>query len=258
MDSFLHADSPYFVLALFAIGLISGCISSMGGSGGLILLPFMILSGLPPATALGTARLAAIGGWLVALRKFKEAGQVRWSQVPLITVLVVAGGTIGTLLVLDMDERYIYPIVGTIMIAMSPLAFLKKDFGLTVREHSKLRNVTGYFLYFLVMIYGGFFGGGTGVMSMFVLVSFLGYRFLEAHATEIAPWIIMSVVSSAIFIAHGRVDYFYALVVFLSMVAGSFIGSHIALKGGDQWVRSVVSVFAFFAGVKLLFFTGGG
>ena len=102
------------------------------------------------------------------------------------------------------------------------------------------------------MIYGGFFGAGTSIIIIFIFVTFFGYRTLEAHATEIAAWIIMSVFSSIIFILHGQVNFFYAAILMVSMGIGSFIGSNIALKGGDVLVKRVVFIFAFAVGLKLL------
>ncbi|HOO51659.1 MAG TPA: sulfite exporter TauE/SafE family protein [Alphaproteobacteria bacterium] len=253
-DSFLHLDGSYYGLTLFFVGLASGIIGAIGGSGGLIILPFMILSGYAPAMAIGTARFASIPSWIIAAKKYNNAKQIRWEDIPLLTILAIIGGAIGTYLIIDIDQNYVYPIVGTMLMLISPLALLKKDFGLKNIDHNKNRRVTGFTLYFLTLIYAGFFGGGASVLIIFILVTFLGYRFLEAHATDTTAWIAMSVASSAIFIWHDQVDYTNALVIFISMAIGSYLGSHIAIKKGDKWVRIVVCSFALIVGIKLLFF----
>ena len=103
------------------------------------------------------------------------------------------------------------------------------------------------------MIYGGFLGSGASVMCMFIAITFLEFRSLEAHATLMAGWIAMSVFSSAIFIYYGQVDYRQAIVILLGTLAGSQIGSHFAIKGGDKWIKWVLCLFSLFVGGKLLF-----
>ncbi|MDD2326038.1 MAG: sulfite exporter TauE/SafE family protein [Alphaproteobacteria bacterium] len=252
MDTLFSASGPYFSVTLFFVGILTGLIGAMGGSGGLILVPFMVSCGIPPALALGTARFAAIGAWVIAFKKFNKAGQIRWKQLPFIATIAVFSGALGTCLIIEIDEQYVYPIVGTLLILVSPLALLKKDFGLVAKDMGQKSTILGYLIYALVMIYGGFFGAGTGIMAIFVLVTFLGFRAFEAHATEITAWIVMSVISSAIFIYHDKVNYSYALIIFLSMAIGSYIGSHFALKGGDKWIKRIVCLFSFIIGIKLL------
>lgn len=252
MDFLFDQNSLVFDVLLFAIGLFTGFLSSMGGAGGLILLPFMIACGIPPALALGTARTASLGAWLIALRKFHQAEQVRWKRLPVFVTLAVIAGVFGTYLMIDIDNKYVYPIVGTLMVLIAPLAFLNKDFGLQTRKMGRKSTFAGYILYFLVMIYGGFFGAGARTMSLFVLVTFSGFRALEAHATEMVAWIIMVIISSVIFLYHDQVNYFLALILFVGMAIGSFIGSRYALKGGDRWIKIVVCSFSFIIGAKLL------
>jgi uncharacterized membrane protein YfcA len=252
LDLLVQNNLPVFLPLLAIVGFITGFIGSMGGSGGLILLPFMISCGMPPATALGTARLGAMWGWIVAARKFSAAGQVRWKQLPLIASITVIAGVIGTYLIIDIDEKYIYPIVGTILVTIPPLMLFNKEFGLQERLVSHHHKFMGYGAFFLAMLYGGFFGAGAGAMAIFVLVSFLGFRTFEAHATEMASWIIMSIFSSVIFIIHGHVHYPSMLVILVSLSLGSYIGSHYAIKGGDVWVKKVVCIFAIAVGLKLL------
>lgn len=252
MGGFFDINSFSFSVTLFIVGTLTGFIGAMGGSGGLILVPFMIASGMHPALALGTARLAATAGWVIAFRQFNKAGQIRWKELPFITIISVIAGAIGTLLIIDIDEKYVYPVVGVILLLVAPLSLMKKDFGLIARDTGEKSALAGYALYFLAMVYGGFFGAGSSIIAIFVLVTFFGFRVLEAHATDIAAWIVMSVISSAIFIYYGQVDYALAFLILISMAIGSYIGSRVAIKGGDIWVKRIVFLFALIMGVKLL------
>ena len=47
---------------LFAVAFIAGFIDAIAGGGGLITIPALLMTGLPPAVALGTNKLQACGG----------------------------------------------------------------------------------------------------------------------------------------------------------------------------------------------------
>lgn len=252
MDLLFDSTSLYFLISLFIAGFLTGLVGSMGAPGGLVIIPFMMGCGVSPAMSLATSRLAGIGAWLIAARRFSKAGHVRKQELPILVVLALIAASIGSFIIIDVDEKYIYPVVGTILIGIGALTLLKKNFGLEAKETGKKNKYLGYILYFFVMIYGGFIGAGATPMLLFILVHFVGFRALEAFATELLAWIAMSIVSSGIFIYFEQVNYFFVPVVFAGMGAGSYVGSHYAVKGGDKWIKSVVSVFALLVGVKLL------
>ncbi len=255
MDFALLTESAFFPYILFIVGLVTGIVGSMGGPGGLIITPFMILSGLPPQMAIGTTKTSSLGLWVIALIKYHKAGKINWRYVPALSVLAIGGGIIGASLMISIDETLIYPVVGTTLLLIAPLALLNKNFGMETRTHGKKRKAIGYVLYFLVMIFAGFFGGGAGTLVIMTLVTFLGFKTLDAHATDIPGWIMLTIVSSAIFAWHGYVDLTYAAIIFVSMAIGGYIGAHIALKGGDRFIKWFVCGFAVIVGIKLLFFS---
>ena len=253
LDALAHSD--YYILILFAVSVLTGFVGSMGGSGGLIITPFMIATGLPPQMAIGTTRVSSIGVWIITLLTFKKAKQIQWEYTPVLSVLSLTGGLIGTTITLSIPEQWIYLIVGTVLVALAPLALLNKDFGINRRDTLPRHKYTGYFLYFLVSVFGGFFGGGAGLLAIFTLVHFLGIRTLEAHATDIIPWLLLVLASSVLFIWFGQVNYSYIAAIFTGMALGGKIGSSLAVKKGNQWVKVFVCTFAALAGVKLLFFS---
>lgn len=245
-------NSDFYIVILFAVSLITGIVGAMGGSGGLIITPFMIATGLPPQIAIGTTRVSSIGLWIITLLKFKKADKIVWSITPTLAILALIGGVIGTLLTLTVPDEWIYTIVGLTLVSLGPLAIFNKNLGIERIETTQYKKISGYFIYFFISIFGGFFGGGAGILAIFTLVYFSGLKTLEAHATEIVPWILLVVTTSALFIWYGQVNYSYIATVFSGMALGGYIGSHIALKKGDYWVKIFVCSFAFIVGLKLL------
>lgn len=50
------------LVLLFAVALVAGFIDAIAGGGGLITIPALLMTGMPPALALGTNKLQACGG----------------------------------------------------------------------------------------------------------------------------------------------------------------------------------------------------
>lgn len=252
MDNLL-TNEPYFSIALFVIGVISGALNSMGGSGGLVILTFMIGSGINPALALGTARLANILPLAIAAKKFHKSGHVKKEYLPQLILIAVTAGSLGTIFIINIPEQYVYTIAGILLLIISPLIFFKKDFGLNTVSKNRKSKRLGYFIYFLAMMYGGFFGAGASIFVIYGLVVFFGMKTIEALATEMTAWIVMSVISSLIFIYAGEVAYNYLLIILISMGIGSTIGVHIAVKKGSKLINLFICLFSIVMGLKLLF-----
>lgn len=252
IDLLFSIESDYFAISLFVVGVITGLVGAMGGPSGLVILPFMIIGGMTPVMALATARLASLFPWFITVAKFKQAGQLRMPELIYMTIIGLVAGVIGTFLILDLDEKHVYPFVGVVLMLVALLSFVKKDFGDVSKQHGLIRKSSGYVLYFIIMLYGGFFGAGASTLAIFTLVGFMGFKMFEAHATHLAAWVPMIVASCTIFIINDQINYYYALITFVSMTIGSIIGSKIIIAKGNRWVKIIVCSFAFVIGVKLL------
>jgi len=66
--------TTYFALA--ATGVLPGFIDSIAGGGGLIMMPALLFSGLPPIQALGTNKLQSMFGTSVAAWNYHRKGLI--------------------------------------------------------------------------------------------------------------------------------------------------------------------------------------
>ena len=69
---------PIVILLLSLMSFLAGFIDSVAGGGGLVLIPSLLLAGIPPQAALGTNKFAAIFGTSTALINFMKSGKVIW------------------------------------------------------------------------------------------------------------------------------------------------------------------------------------
>ena len=92
---------------LFAAAFIAAFIDAIAGGGGLITIPALLMTGMPPAMALGTNKLQAFGGALSASIYFLRKRAVNLSEFSFILLVIFIGSVIGTLLIQNLDASLI-------------------------------------------------------------------------------------------------------------------------------------------------------
>ena len=98
----------------------------------------------------------------------------------------------------------------------------------------------------MIGFYDGFFGPGTGSFLVFAFVGLFGFSFLLASAAAKVVNLATNAAALAWFIPTGNVLYKAAVPMAACNLAGSWIGTHLALKRGSGFVR------LFFIGVVAL------
>ena len=83
-------------LLLFLAGALAGFVDSIVGGGGLISVPAMLLTNLPPSVALGSNKLSSVFGALTAAITYARSGMVEWSLVKRLMPITFIGSLLGT------------------------------------------------------------------------------------------------------------------------------------------------------------------
>ena len=89
----------------------------------------------------------------------------------------------------------------------------------------------------VVGFYDGFFGPGTGSFFVFLLVRLMGYDFLNASACAKLFNATSNASALALFAWQGHVWWHLTLMLAVANVAGSLLGTRMALKHGTGFVR---------------------
>ena len=91
-------------------------------------------------------------------------------------------------------------------------------------------------------LYDGFFGPGTGSFLVFAFVRLLGYDFLHASAAAKLLNVATNVAALILFGLKGHVWWHVAAVLAVANIAGSLLGTRLALRHGAGFVRGVFIV----------------
>ncbi len=115
----------------------------------------------------------------------------------------------------------------------------RKDFGQAHAPQLSPRQEAWAFTAIDAVIgfYDGVFGPGTGSFFVFALVRGLGWDFLHASAAAKRLNLATNLAALAWFVPHGHVVWAVALPMALANVAGSTLGTRLALKHGAGFER---------------------
>ena len=249
-------ELAFFHIAVFVVAAIAGFIGPIAGGGGLLMIPSLVLLGAPSEVAIASVRLGAIGLWVSALYRYHRGGLVPWKRAFLLSFFGIAGGYIGSRLLIWLSDssETVDTYVAIIILCMLPITYVYRRIKKFSWEPPVFVQALGYPLFLLVMSFAGFFSGGDGTLGIYVLVLCFGCSIVEANALRALPWLCMGIVASTQYIQAGLVDYTMALDLFLGMFVGGYIGASTAIKKGEDWVQRVFTVVVLLLVTKLLFF----
>ncbi|MEK7557348.1 MAG: sulfite exporter TauE/SafE family protein [Patescibacteria group bacterium] len=242
----------YDLLLTFGIGILAAFLSGMaGGGGGLITTPFFILLGIPPNMAVATTKFGGLGITMGSLAKFRKTKHVRWDYVVYLSLLSIAAAIVGTRILLSSSNEVVEKFIGVMMLVAVPF-LLMKGMGVESKATSSAKQVIGYVAYFINLVLQSAFGTGIGMTVPLILMGFFGLTALEAMATRRIPGFILSLVSLLTYMASGIVNYGHGIAVFLGMLVGGYVGSHVAIKKGNSFVKWVMAAMVTILGIQLL------
>lgn len=95
------------IVILFCIAFIAGFIDAIAGGGGLITIPALLMTGIPPAMALGTNKLQACGGSFSASIYFLRKKTVNLKTIWLLVLMTFIGAVLGTISIQIVDSSII-------------------------------------------------------------------------------------------------------------------------------------------------------
>jgi uncharacterized protein len=243
-------------LLLAAASLLAGLIDAIVGGGGLIAIPalFSVFPTASPATLFGTNKAAAVWGTGWATVQYAKKVRLNWRTLIPAFASALCGSFVGAWGVTMMDPSGLRRALPVILCAVLVYTLAKKELG---KHHAPHFNVRREMLLMaaiglVIGFYDGFFGTGTGSFFVFLFVRVLGYDFLNASASAKLLNTSTNIAALALFAYKGHVWWHFAIVMAVANVAGSILGTRLALKHGAGFIRWV-----FIAVVSLLIMKTG-
>ena len=240
----LLTDFSLWGLIFICAGVFTASlIDAIAGGGGIISLPVYIISGLPAHAAIGTNKMSSCIGTAVSTMRYIKNGFVDWSLAIPSVILALPGAFLGAELQLMANEKllkyfliFILPFIAFIVLRQKHLPEERDN------SHPVLQKVFVFSFSFLISIYDGFYGPGTGT---FLLLAFCNLGRLDVRTASGNMKVVnftsnISALVTTLF--AGEVYVHLGLLAAVFSIAGHYIGSGLTIKNGSRIVKPVIVV----------------
>jgi uncharacterized protein len=231
-----------WILCLAAF--LAGFVDSIAGGGGLIQLPALFVF-LPPGVAayvpqvMGINKFSSICGTTVATVQYARKVDLGWKLLRPMMLGAFACSYLGAMTVSLLNPRLIKPVILVLLAVVAVYTYTRKQTAPVRRLNipEGYRSMVAFVVGSAIGFYDGFFGPGTGTFLLIAFVGLFALDFLQASAHAKAINLTTNIAAVTRFASHGDIPYSYAIPMALSNIVGSFIGSHLAILKGSEFVR---------------------
>jgi len=224
-------------ILFWVTGFGAGLVDAVAGGGGLVALPVLLSSGMPPLTALGTNRLQSCAGEMIAMGHFLQSGKLKLKSVAWCIVFVILGSSIGTIAVQAIHNATLTKIIPFLLLLLILYSLISRRLFVQ-QEKPKLKPLwfAGIFGVF-IGAYNGFFGPGTGAIWTTCFIFFLALDAQQAVMRTKPVNIAGNIISVFWFMLQGHVMWSVAFTMALGQIFGASIGARLVLTKGSRFIR---------------------
>ena len=228
-------------LLLVAAAFAAGIINSVAGGGSFLTFPSLVFAGVPAVVANASSTVALVPSAMTAafsyradIQRLQEKHVTSWFVVSLI------GGAIGAALLLFTSDRTFRQIAPWLLLFATLIFAFGAQISTTFRGRLHGSQTLMLCLLFPVAVYGGYFGGGIGIM---ILAVFRLYGLTDIHGMNGLKTILsgsLNAIAALIFISAHQVDWKPTLVMMAAGIAGGYVGPLLARRMPPVVIRMVV------------------
>ena len=243
-------------ITLCSIGFIAGLIDAIAGGGGMLTVPALLTSGLPPHMALGTNKLAASFGSCTASITFykkKLFDPVFWKYSLYTTAI---GAVLGTIVVNYLSTEFLEKALPLIIVLTAIYTIFSKN---VLKESTALPKINNTLLSKQIIqgltlgFYDGVAGPGTG--AFWTVSSSILYKtnILISSGLARSTNFVSNFFSLLTFIYLGHVNFVLGLSIGIFIMFGAMVGSHFAIKLGSKFIQPVFTVIVITMAINLAY-----
>ena len=216
------------VLLVFAAGVMGGAMNALAGGGTFATMPALLAIGTPANVANATSNLALLPGAAASAWTFRdELGPVGGVPVRLLAGITFVAGLAGSvLLVLTPARAFDLIVPWLLLMAMLAIIFGKRGADwLSSRVTIGPRTLVA--AQALLGVYGGYFGGGLGIMTTATYGLLAGASPRAMFAPRTLMLAVSNFAAAFVFIASGLVRWSACLPMMAGGVIGGWLGARV-------------------------------
>ncbi len=226
-------------------GLLAGAQNSVAGGGSFIAFPALLFVGVPPVPANATNTVALWMGMAASGGAYREKFDVpRKLLLTLLTASFIGGG-LGAILLLRTPAHTFLRVLPWLTLGATLLftfgkRMARKNTSGVGHEATKAALAGAGLFQLVVAIYGGYFGGGMGILIL-AMLAMMGMADIHAmNALKTVTGFVINGVAVVTFVVAKAVYWPQAIVMTIGAIIGGYFGAHYAQRLPQIWIRRFV------------------
>jgi uncharacterized protein len=236
---------------LFLVAIWAGVQNALAGGGTFVTFPTLLMAGLDARAANITSTIALFPGQLTTAwaGRAQVTGTEHLSVRALVGISLV-GGIVGAALLLLTPSSFFELLVPFLVLFATGLFAWGSFVRRPADAHVHLGRKASYGSQFAIAVYGGYFGGGIGILMLAVLTA-AGMEFRSAGATKNLLAGVMNATAVLLFAFSHDVHWLYALVLAAGSIIGGQLGAYLLQRINVTLLRVFVVLIGTVLGVGL-------
>lgn len=244
------------VIFVLVAGFGAGTINALIGSGTLITFPVLLAIGLSPVTANVSNNLGLVPGAASSIYGYRRELEGEEQRVLRLAPMTIGGSIVGAALLLLLPPGAFKAIVPALIAIALVLVVLQPRISAYLTERREEHRPHGGPALragvFGVGIYGGYFGGGQGIILFALLANSLPGKLLSINVVRAALAGIANATAALIFIFAADLDWLVVVLIAVGSTVGGLVGAQIGRRIPDSVLRAVIVVVGIAAIVQLV------
>ncbi|HEX5806979.1 MAG TPA: sulfite exporter TauE/SafE family protein [Macromonas sp.] len=239
-------------------GLWAGLQNALAGGGSFVTLPALMLTGMSPLAANITSTVALFPGQVTSgwagRRLVSGVGTLPFKALFAVSIV---GGVLGALLLLNTPSSVFSALVPWLVLFATTVFAWGSFFRRTGGAGHHVGPKVALLLQFLISVYGGYFGGGIGIL-MLAALTLAGMATRNAGATKNVLAGVMNASAVALFVTSPQVHWLQAVVLGGGAIAGGLLGAWALHRVNEKALRVAVVAIGLSLSVGLFLRPLGG
>lgn len=239
MDAFAAAG-------LAGVGLVAGALNTLAGGGSLLLVPALMLVGMPGDIANASSRVAILGQCVTGAATFAHGGRLPTRAARTIIPPTLVGAALGAGIATQVPNRVFEPLLLGSLVVMA-LALLLNPARFAPPPNAEplpARGATAIAGLGIAGLYGGILQAGAGLIFLAILAGGLRYDLVRANALKALVMTAYISVTLVVFAMADKVRWEPALIMTSGSIVGAWAAARVAMTNRGLRVTKVVVVLA--------------
>jgi hypothetical protein len=234
-------------LLLIAAAFFAGVINSIAGGGSFLTFPSLVFAGVPAVMANASSTVALVPGSVASAISYRsDIEKLNEQHIKSWWAICMIGGAAGAALLLFTSDRTFRRAAPWLLLFATLLFAFGPRISAALRGRLHSNQPLMLLLLFPIAVYGGYFGGGIGIM---ILAAFRLYGFTDIHGMNGIKAILgssLNAIAALIFISAREVRWTPALVMMAAAILGGYLGPAFARRLRPAVIRGIVIAIGIF------------